>query len=77
MAPYHAVRDLYRSDDGLPDVFDEVTLQDHLVELRDVSGKSTIVTFQFVESARRVRKCYNFRRKVLSGQSPLCKAVRI
>jgi sec-independent protein translocase protein TatC len=34
-APYRAVRDLYRPDDDLPDVFEEMTLEEHLIEVRD------------------------------------------
>ncbi|MEJ7900602.1 MAG: twin-arginine translocase subunit TatC [Thermomicrobiales bacterium] len=42
-APFRAVRDLYRPDDDFPDVYDEMTLQDHLVEVRDRIMRIVIV----------------------------------
>ena len=35
LAPYHAVRDIYGPDTGEPDHFTEMTLQEHLTEVRD------------------------------------------
>jgi len=35
LAPYRAIKDIYRTPDGTPDVFEEMTLQEHLTEVRD------------------------------------------
>ena len=35
LKPYRAIKDIYGPDDGREDVFEEMTLQEHLVELRD------------------------------------------
>ncbi len=35
LAPYHAVRDVYRPNTGVPDTFPEMTLEEHLTEIRD------------------------------------------
>lgn len=35
LAPYRAIKDIYRTPEGTPDVFEEMTLQEHLTEVRD------------------------------------------
>jgi sec-independent protein translocase protein TatC len=35
MAPYRAIREVYGPDTDEPEVFDEMTLQEHLIEVRD------------------------------------------
>ncbi len=43
LAPYRAVKNIYAAPDGTPEVFEEMTLQEHLVEVRNRLMRIVIV----------------------------------
>lgn len=43
LAPYRAVKNIYAARDGIPEVFEEMTLQEHLVEVRNRLMRIVIV----------------------------------
>jgi len=43
LAPYRAVKNIYAAPDGTPDIFEEMTLQEHLVEVRNRLMRIVIV----------------------------------